>query len=259
MNTNSHPHTSNRNLFWILILALCLAPVFLHAQEADSPAAASAPAASGTSLFDLIGQGGWAMYPLGLCSLAMFFLIFFGFQQTAPKRFIPANIPIISDKLRQRDLRESEQLLQASDSVLGRSLTAALAKADPHKADANKEKVEEAFVENLAAEESGLSTWINYLNVIATVSPMIGLLGTVAGMIGAFQTIGQGGMGKPELLANDIGMALVTTATGLIIGIPAMLFYFVLKARLGSRMVATAQAATLLVDHLAGTLRRDEG
>jgi biopolymer transport protein ExbB len=65
---------------------------------------------------------------------------------------------------------------------------------------------------------------------------MVGLLGTVSGMIGAFQTIATGGMGKPELLAGDIGEALITTATGLTIGIPAMVFYFVLKNRLDTRL-----------------------
>jgi len=80
---------------------------------------------------------------------------------------------------------------------------------------------------------------------------MIGLLGTVSGMISAFQTIGDGGMGKPELLASDIGEALMTTATGLVIGIPAMVFYFIMKNRLGTQMIATVQAASNLIDDLA--------
>jgi biopolymer transport protein ExbB len=58
---------------------------------------------------------------------------------------------------------------------------------------------------------------------------MIGLLGTVSGMIKAFQTIAAGGMGKPELLAGNIGEALITTAAGLIIAIPAMISYFIFK------------------------------
>ena len=58
---------------------------------------------------------------------------------------------------------------------------------------------------------------------------MLGLLGTVSGMIKAFQTMATGGMGKPELLAGNIGEALITTATGLIIAIPAMISYFIFK------------------------------
>ncbi len=88
-------------------------------------------------------------------------------------------------------------------------------------------------------------------------SPMIGLLGTVSGMIGAFATIASGGMGRPELLAGDIGEALITTATGLVIGIPAMIFYFVLRNRLNNIILATTQTATLLIDYLAGELQVD--
>jgi biopolymer transport protein ExbB len=80
---------------------------------------------------------------------------------------------------------------------------------------------------------------------------MIGLLGTVSGMISAFQTIGRGGMGRPELLAGDIGEALITTATGLVIGIPAMIAYFVIKNRLNNAMIATAQAGTELLEPAA--------
>jgi biopolymer transport protein ExbB len=70
---------------------------------------------------------------------------------------------------------------------------------------------------------------INYLSMLGSVSPMLGLLGTVSGMIKAFQNIAMGGMGKPEVLANNIGEALITTAAGLIIAIPAMTFYFIYK------------------------------
>jgi biopolymer transport protein ExbB len=77
---------------------------------------------------------------------------------------------------------------------------------------------------------------------------MIGLLGTVSGMISAFQTIGRGGMGRPELLAGDIGEALITTATGLVIGIPAMIAYFILRNRLNNAMIATAQAGSELIE-----------
>ena len=67
---------------------------------------------------------------------------------------------------------------------------------------------------------------IDYLSIIGATAPMLGLLGTVSGMIKAFQTIGSKGMGKPQELAGNIGEALVTTATGLIIAIPCMLAYY---------------------------------
>ena len=88
-----------------------------------------------------------------------------------------------------------------------------------------KESIEEATLEQSAA----LTKSIDYLSIIGASAPMLGLLGTVSGMIKAFQTMGTTGMGKPELLAANIGEALITTATGLIIAIPAMFFFFIIR------------------------------
>ena len=163
-----------------------------------------------TSLFELLQQGGWAMYPLGSLSLALFALTLYTWMQTSrgyygfrPSRW--------SEQPLNRQLLENVRSL----GVDGR----------------------DRFLEDQTGMiEANTLRWIQYLNVIATIAPMVGLLGTVSGMIGAFQTIATGGMGKPELLAGDIGDALITTATGLTIGIPAMIFYFVLRNRLDSRL-----------------------
>jgi biopolymer transport protein ExbB len=212
----------------IHILALSAAPTLLLAQSE------TAAAPSNTSLFGMIQQGGWAMIPLAGCSLAMFFLIIYSYLETRRSRFIPdAILPQTRETLATHDIQNSSNALKESNTVLGRSLSPALLKLRSDRPNLNKEQVENLLVENLEAEENSVSQWINYLNVVAAVAPMIGLLGTVSGMISAFQTIGQGGMGRPELLAGDIGEALITTATGLVIGIPAMIFYFILRNRLG--------------------------
>jgi biopolymer transport protein ExbB len=148
--------------------------------------------------------------------------------------------------------------LSSSSTVLSRSLQAGLQRARPEMADGNNSRVEASVAEALEHEENSVGQWINYLNVVATVAPMIGLLGTVSGMIGAFQTISRGGMGRPELLAGDIGQALITTAAGLVIGIPAMIAYFILRNRLDNSMMAVAQQASTLVDHLAGEISGPE-
>ena len=121
--------------------------------------------------------------------------------------------------------------------MLGRALSAGLQQLEK-----DSQKAENCLLDRLDVEENSIGQWIHYLNVVeASVAPMIGLLGTVSGMIGAFQTIGRGGMGRPELLAGDIGEALVTTATGLTIGILAMIAYFILRNRLNSLMLSRAK------------------
>ncbi len=223
-------------------------PAFLKAQESVS---ASSTASESLSLWGMIQQGGWAMYPLGLCSLAMFFLIFHSWKQTSRKKFIPDGVHEEGMQLlSQFQILETIELLKQRDSVLSRVMEKALRRIKPEVVEMNKPKAETTLVEHLEAEESAVAQWVNYLNVVGAVAPMIGLLGTVSGMISAFQTIGQGGMGRPELLASDIGEALITTATGLIVGIPAMISYFVLRNRLSRVVVETSQAAGDLLDEI---------
>ncbi len=227
-----------------------LLPIFAFALVlSDTPA--SAADAGGTTLWGLIVVGGWAMWPLGLCSLAVFALIFHALRETRRSRFIPEHLVAQLDShFRSRQVEEARAMIHADRTVLSRILHAGLDRARAGEPDANKDKIEETIAEGIEHEENAIGQWVNYLNVVATIAPMIGLLGTVSGMIGAFQTISSGGMGRPELLAGDIGEALITTAAGLIIGIPAMLAYFILRNRLGDQIVETVRVATRLVDHL---------
>ena len=224
-----------------VLLSLVL-PHILLGQD-NSPEAAEV-VDHNLNLWGLIQQGGWAMYPLGTCSLIMFFLIFYSWKETAQTKFFTADqLSATIDALENGDHEKGRNQLKASNNLLARALAPAIKKIDK-----GHEKAENLFIENLEAEENGVSQWVTYLNVVASVAPMIGLLGTVSGMISAFQTIGRGGMGRPELLAGDIGEALITTATGLVIGIPAMIAYFILRNRLNSAMIATAQAGTDLIE-----------
>ncbi|WPJ94372.1 MotA/TolQ/ExbB proton channel family protein [Coraliomargarita algicola] len=224
-------------------LSLLLLPSLLCAQEV-SEAASEIASEDSLNLWGLIQQGGWAMYPLGACSLAMFFLIFYSWKETSRKKFFtPELVQTACAAVAAKDYAKGQSVLTEGKTLLGRALAPALPKLA-----SNREKAENLFIENLEAEENSVSQWVTYLNVVASVAPMIGLLGTVSGMISAFQTIGRGGMGRPELLAGDIGEALITTATGLVIGIPAMIAYFVLKNRLNTAMIATAQAGTEVIE-----------
>jgi len=224
------------------LITLTFSASLLFAQDAETSEAAATEAR--LSLWGLIQQGGWAMYPLGLCSLVMFFLIFYAWKETQRGKFYtPEQTSAASEHLAGGAMEQCGAALTSKNTLLGRALAPTIGKLKQ-----NREKAEALFVENLEAEENSVSQWVTYLNVVASVAPMIGLLGTVSGMISAFQTIGRGGMGRPELLAGDIGEALITTATGLTIGIPAMIAYFVLRNRLNTAMIATAQAGTEIMD-----------
>lgn len=192
------------------------------------------------------------MWPLGLCSLATLVLIIHASRETRRARFVSDSVlPQLNDSLSGGEVSRAIDLISSDQTVLSRILSNALPRARSTVSESDIRNVEESVAEGIEHEEAVIGQWVNYLNVVATVSPMIGLLGTVSGMIGAFQTIASGGMGRPELLAGDIGEALITTATGLVIGIPAMIAYFVLRNRLGNQVMATAQTATRLIDTLA--------
>lgn len=222
-------------------LLLVASAIPLHAAEPE-----------GITLWGLIVLGGWAMWPLGLCSLAVCVLIIHALRETRGARFVPRHLlPQLELHLEERDLDRARELVRSDRSVLARVLDRGLERAEAHLVEGTKQPIDDAIGEGIEHEENAIGQWVNYLNVVATIAPMIGLLGTVSGMIGAFQTISAGGMGRPELLAGDIGEALITTAAGLIIGIPAMLAYFILRNRLGNQILATVQVASRLVDRLS--------
>ncbi len=228
-----------------------VSPIFAQGAVPVTEMSGVSPPTATRSLFDRIQQGGWAMWPLGGCSLALCFLGVYGLMLTQRLRFFSATEREQTLRLvRNGHLDEARAALQGGASVFSRALAPALAKARLDRPDGHRPKVEEAIGEVLDAEENAIAQWVNTLNVVATVAPMLGLLGTVSGMISAFDVLSEGGMGRPELLAGNIGEALITTATGLVIGIPAMVAYFTLRNRLTARMIATTHAATTITEAL---------
>jgi biopolymer transport protein ExbB len=112
----------------------------------------------------------------------------------------------------------------------------------------------DAAAEALDEEEHRQMVWVNYLNIFATLAPMIGLLGTVWGMIEAFDKLATTS-GDAKQLAGGIKIAMVTTAGGLIVGIPAMFFYFFFRDRLQGVMTTVQKHASFAIDILSGEIR----
>ena len=103
--------------------------------------------------------------------------------------------------------------------------------------------------ETALREANDLKTNTTYFSVIGVVSPMIGLTGTVWGMIGAFKTLGQNGITDPSALAGKIGEVLIATMSGLVVAVPAFVFFYILRARAQSAILhAESQVYRLLDD-----------
>ena len=181
------------------------------------------------SLGDLLQQGGWAMYPLGLFSLAMFYFIIRNLFMLRERNLLRPDLKDeIESLMRNCDVAGVRSLCAANDSLITAVLDAGMERiSEEHTFDSVHvmEAIEEMGNEQLVT----FMKPINYLSIIGGTAPMLGLLGTVSGMIKAFSIISQGGMGDPGKLAGSIGEALVTTATGLVIAIPAMIAYFIFK------------------------------
>lgn len=221
----------------LLILSLIIGGSFiletpLYAQEAEpTPVAEEGTLTDpeGVALMDLFRQGGWAMYPLLLLSIAGFCLILYNFLALREKPFLTPEIQEqLKPLLETLDIEAAKEICAQNDSVVVNIVEAGLERVDEV---IDLPAVEKAMEESSLEELTGPFTFVGYLSIVATVSPMVGMLGTVSGMVQAFRTIAVQGMGRPELLADNISEALITTATGLSIGIPAMIAYFYFKGR----------------------------
>lgn len=214
----------------IIKLALCLsfiAGTTAFAQEAGKAAAATAGGVEQkTTLWSLIYEGGWTMIPLGLMSVAMiYFIVQNGLALREKVLLRPDLLPDFVNLMKDRKVVEAHSLCKENETLFTYVFGAGLERCST-KREINYDKVKEAIEEASTEEVTAYMKPIDYLSIIGATAPMLGLLGTVSGMIKAFNKIGAGGMGHPEQLAGNIGEALITTATGLIIAIPAMLCYY---------------------------------
>jgi|TARA_B100000927_G_C16465948_1_gene469701 biopolymer transport protein ExbB len=119
------------------------------------------------------------------------------------------------------------------------------------------ESIEKGLEEVSGLELAKPFTWINMLNTIGSIAPMIGLLGTVSGMIGAFNVLAEAGMGgdSSQQMAGNIGSALWTTAAGLVVAIPTLIAYFLFKTKFGNIAAAVNQTAGEMVFTLVRAAR----
>jgi biopolymer transport protein ExbB len=171
------------------------------------------------------------MFPIALCSIATLYLISDGILRTGRKRAAPTDQgEALKGFFQQGDYLGAHNYCKANPSPLTNIFRIGIGLLGE-----GKQVAEEGMTSALAKENSHLQTYISYLSVIGVCTPMIGLLGTVTGMIKAFAKLGSSGIGDPSGLSAAIGEVLVATASGLVIAIPAFgAFYFLRNRATGS-------------------------
>jgi len=204
-------------------------------------------------MFELIRAGGWVMWPLILCSIAALAIIGERFWSLQKKYVAPESLlPQVRQWLARNELDGARLQLLRESSLLGRILSAGLVNRD-HERDIIKEAIEDAGRHSVPELERYLRT----LGTIAAISPFLGLLGTVLGMIEMFMGIGSKGVGDPSIVASGIAQALIATASGLTVAIPSLIFYRYFRGRVNDLLVDMEQTALKLVEILQGERESD--
>ena len=245
----------NRRPFFLILLCLLGCSLLpLSAEEAPPDEAAPVPERT-VSLLDYYKDGGWMMHVLLLCSVGTIAVAVYCFTQINKKKMAPTSLAENMTKyMEKRDVTHAYELCHSNPSSYSEVLSSALLKVNFDRDRANKESMMEAAGEALDQEETRYMLWVNYLNVFATLAPMIGLLGTVVGMIESFQQLEQANS-QPSELAGGIRKAMVTTAGGLLVGIPSMFFYFFFRDRLTAIISHIQKNTSFLIDVLSGEVK----
>jgi len=199
-------------------------------------------------VFELIVSGGWIMAPIILCSILAFTIIAERFWTLREKSIAPSNLADQIIKLHKKKRITNEVIEKLySDSPLGRILAAGLRNMNGAR-DIMKESIEEEGRQ--VAQE--LERFLNTLGTIASITPLLGLLGTVIGMIKVFAVITSLGVGDPKVLADGISEALITTAAGLSVAIPTVMFYRYFRGRVDELLLKMEAQAVYLVEVIHG-------
>ena len=186
------------------------------------------PIVTESMLFVYAQACGWFLPVFVLISIVFVTLTIMNWLAVSRNGIVPSEmIEQFHEKLEAKEYQEAYETAKNSDSVLGKIWAVGLVKMSDNVAAA-----EQAMKDTAEEEVIRLEHRLCYLGTVAAVSPMVGLLGTVVGMIKAFSVIARGGPPNASELADGIAMALVTTQIGLMIAIPALVLFEIFKNRL---------------------------
>lgn len=219
------------------------------------PTSATAPVKSGAkdliptrNLLQIFQAGGPVMYPIALSSLLLFAFTFERMVSLRRNRIIPG--PFVTRFLEQLkdghlDRDSALKLCEENRTPIAQVFAGAVRKWGRPSVE-----VEQAVIDSGERAVTDLRKYLRLINAISNLAPLLGLLGTVTGMIGSFNLIATAhAMGKPELLAAGIGEALITTAAGLFVAIPATIIYLYLVSRV-DKLIGDIDALGQKVVHI---------
>lgn len=199
-------------------------------------------------MFELVQAGGFIMWPIIVCSIIAMAIIVERIWTLQEKNVLPEKLVAQIWQLYKEGSLSAEKILEIrNSSPLGRTLAAGLVNME-HSREVMKESIEDTGRQVIHR----LERYLNTLGTIAAIAPLLGLLGTVIGMIKVFSAITTAGVGNPAVLAGGISEALITTAAGLSVAIPALIFHRYLTGRIDRIVIAMEEEAMKMVEVMHG-------
>ncbi len=197
-------------------------------------------------MFELVKSGGWLMLPIILCSIISISIIVERFWSLQREKVLPKHlVASVWHMIKTGKLEKTVIEDVGKQSALGKVLTAGLKNRQY-----SRERIKESIEERGREVVHELERFLNPLGTIASISPLLGLLGTVVGMIKVFTAITTHGVGNPGVLANGISQAMITTAAGLSVAIVSLIFYRYFRRRVDTIVVEIEMEAIKMVDVL---------
>jgi biopolymer transport protein ExbB len=197
-------------------------------------------------MLEIVQAGGWLMLPIIVCSVVAVAIVLERLWTLQQKRVLPRDVTAqVWEWVKHNQLDAKQIQLLHQSSPLGQVLAAGLTYRHAAR-EVLKESIEDAG-RHVVHE---LERFLNPLGTIAAISPLLGLLGTVSGMIKAFTAITAQGVGNPTVLAGGIAEALITTAAGLSVAIPALIAYRYLRGRVDALVVLIEKESMRFVETL---------
>ncbi len=197
-------------------------------------------------MFELVKSGGWLMLPIILCSIVSISIIAERFWSLRREKVLPKHLVAnIWNAVKKDNLATHDIEILSKESALGQILSVGLLNRNE-----SRERIKESIEERGREVVHDMERFLNTLGTIASISPLLGLLGTVIGMISVFAAITKHGVGDPAVLAGGISEAMITTAAGLTVAIVSLIFYRYFRRKVDGIVVIMEREAIKMVDVL---------